>query len=135
MASTIIDLFYSVAGSCLSCFPSSPNLRINNKSFKILRLLGEVRITHKPDEVWGLTYVLQGGFSYVYLVEDTSTHALYALKKIRCPFGQESVAQALKEVEAYKLFSPHPNVIPSIDHSVASDKSDPSAKTVYILLP
>jgi serine/threonine kinase 16 len=61
---------------------------------------------------------------------------LYALKKIRCPFGEESVSLALKEVEAYKLFAPHPNIIPSIDHSVASDKgSDPGAKTVYILLP
>jgi serine/threonine kinase 16 len=116
MASVFLDIFYSIT-SCLACFPSSPHLRINSRSFKILRLLGE------------------GGFSYVYLVEDTSTHALYALKKIRCPFGEESVSQALKEVEAYKLFTPHPNIIPSIDHSVASDKSDPGAKTVYILLP
>ena len=62
---------------------------------------------------------------------------MYALKKIRCPFGQESVALALKEVEAYTLFSPHPNIIHSIDHSVVSakDKSDPGSKTVYILLP
>lgn len=42
---------------------------------------------------------------------------------------------ALKEVEAYTLFSPHPNIIHSIDYSVESDKSDASAKTVYILLP
>ena len=77
----------------------------------------------------------QGGFSYVYLVQDTSNQQLFALKKIRCPFGQESVALALKEVEAYSLFSPHPNIIHSIDYSVASDKSDASAKTVYILLP
>jgi serine/threonine kinase 16 len=41
----------------------------------------------------------------------------------------------MKEVEAYTLFSPHPNIIHSIDHSVAPDKSDPGAKTVYILLP
>lgn len=78
---------------------------------------------------------IQGGFSYVYLVQDTSNEGLYALKKIRCPFGQESVAHAMKEVEAYALFSPHPNIIHSIDHSIASDRSDPSAKTVYILLP
>ncbi|KAF2674681.1 kinase-like protein [Microthyrium microscopicum] len=116
MASVLLDVFYSIS-SCLVCFPSSPQLRINSRSFKILRLLGE------------------GGFSYVYLVEDTSTHALYALKKIRCPFGQESVSHALKEVEAYKLFTPNPNIIPSIDHSVASDKNDPGAKTVYVLLP
>lgn len=73
----------------------------------------------------------------MYLVQDTGASTLYALKKIRCPFGQESVALALKEVEAYTLFSPHPNIIHSIDHAVVSagDKSDPSSKTVYILLP
>jgi hypothetical protein len=42
MASAFLDLLYSV-GSCFACFPSSPNLKINNRSFKILRLLGEVR--------------------------------------------------------------------------------------------
>jgi serine/threonine kinase 16 len=77
----------------------------------------------------------QGGFSYVYLVQDNSNQQLLALKKIRCPFGQESVSLALKEVEAYTLFSPHPNIIHSIDYSVETDKSDASAKTVYILLP
>jgi serine/threonine kinase 16 len=78
---------------------------------------------------------LQGGFSYVYLVQDTSNEALYALKKIRCPFGEESVTQAMKEVEAYALFSPHPNIIHSVDYCIQKDKSDPGAKTVYILLP
>jgi serine/threonine kinase 16 len=71
----------------------------------------------------------------VYLVQDNSNQQLLALKKIRCPFGQESVSLALKEVEAYSLFAPHPNIIHSIDYSVETDKSDPSAKTVYILLP
>lgn len=44
---------------------------------------------------------------------------------------------AMKEVEAYTLFAPHPNIIPSVDYSVESarDKSDPGSKTVYILLP
>ncbi len=70
-------------------------------------------------------------------MQETSTSQLYALKKIRCPFGQESVSLALKEVEAYTLFAPHPNIIHSVDYCVASskDKSDPGAKTVYILLP
>lgn len=71
----------------------------------------------------------------MYLVQDTSNEALYALKKIRCPFGQESVALAMKEVEAYALFTPHPNIIHSVDYSVSSDRGDPGAKTVYILLP
>ncbi|KAF2754229.1 serine/threonine protein kinase-like protein [Pseudovirgaria hyperparasitica] len=115
VASYFLDLVYSLT-NCMVCFPGTPQLKINSRSFKILRLLGE------------------GGFSYVYLVQD-STQQLYALKKIRCPFGQESVAHAMKEVEAYSLFAPHPNIIHSIDYSVASDKSDPGAKTVYIVLP
>ncbi|KAH8815099.1 kinase-like domain-containing protein [Xylogone sp. PMI_703] len=116
MAQYFQDLLYTIT-NCISCFPGSPQLKINSRSFKILRLLGE------------------GGFSYVYLVQDTSSEALYALKKIRCPFGQESVAQAMKEVEAYALFAPHPNIIHSVDYCVTSDRSDPGAKTVYILLP
>ncbi|KAF4637988.1 hypothetical protein G7Y89_g81 [Cudoniella acicularis] len=116
MAQYFLDLVYTLT-NCMSCFPGSPQLKVNNRSFKILRLLGE------------------GGFSYVYLVQDTSNEALYALKKIRCPFGQESVAHAMKEVEAYALFSPHPNIIHSVDYCVSADRSDPGAKTVYILLP
>ncbi|KAF2013205.1 serine/threonine protein kinase-like protein [Aaosphaeria arxii CBS 175.79] len=116
LGSYFLDVVYSFT-NCMVCFPGTPQLKINSRSFKILRLLGE------------------GGFSYVYLVQDNANQQLFALKKIRCPFGQESVSQALKEVEAYSLFSPHPNIIHSFDHSVASDKSDPQAKTVYILLP
>ncbi|KAL2017497.1 hypothetical protein VTK56DRAFT_2039 [Thermocarpiscus australiensis] len=119
MAQVIFDLLSSF-GSCLNCFPSSPTLKINSRSFKILRLLGE------------------GGFSYVYLVQDTSTSELFALKKIRCPFGAESVAQAMKEVEAYKLFAHSPGVIHSVDYAIASERGgggDPASKTVYVLLP
>jgi len=41
----------------------------------------------------------------------------------------------MKEVEAYALFAPNPNIIHSIDYCVSADRSDPGAKTVYILLP
>lgn len=41
----------------------------------------------------------------------------------------------MKEVEAYALFTPHPNIIRSVDYCVSADRSDPGAKTVYILLP
>ncbi|ERS98952.1 NAK protein kinase [Sporothrix schenckii ATCC 58251] len=128
MASTILDLVYSM-GSCLSCFPSTPTLKINGRSFKILRLLGE------------------GGFSYVYLVQDNATAELFALKKIRCPFGAESVAQAMREVEAYRLFARSEGIIHSVDYSVATergggggggnigDSGGGPAKTVYIVLP
>lgn len=117
MAQVFMDLFTSL-GNCLNCFPGSPTLKINNRSFKILRLLGE------------------GGFSYVYLVQDTSTSELFALKKIRCPFGAESVAQAMKEVDAYKLFLNTPGIIHSIDYAIASERGGGEmSKTVYVLLP
>ncbi|KAL4977778.1 kinase-like domain-containing protein [Aspergillus desertorum] len=124
MAQYFFDLLYNFT-DCMCCFPSSPQLKINNRSFKLLRLLGE------------------GGFSYVYLVQDKSTSELFALKKIRCPFGQESVSQALKEVEAYNLFTSERNIIHSIDHCVSTesgskfrnDGGEAGSKTVYILLP
>ncbi|KAI1082877.1 serine/threonine protein kinase/TGF-beta stimulated factor [Whalleya microplaca] len=116
MAQLLLDLVYSF-GNCLNCFPGSPTLKINSRSFKILRLLGE------------------GGFSYVYLVQDTATAELFALKKIRCPFGSESVQQAMHEVEAYKTFAHTPSIIHSVDYSIANERNDADAKTVYILLP
>ncbi|KAG5922309.1 hypothetical protein E4U61_005417 [Claviceps capensis] len=121
MAQFVLDFFYSF-GNCLNCFPGSPTLKINRRSFKILRLLGE------------------GGFSYVYLVEDTTTHQLLALKKIRCPFGAESVQQAMREVEAYRLFAHIPSIISAVDHAVATERGaaaadDDACKTVYVLLP
>ncbi|XHG02686.1 hypothetical protein AWENTII_006029 [Aspergillus wentii] len=124
MAQYFFDLLYNFT-DCMCCFPSAPQLKINSRSFKLLRLLGE------------------GGFSYVYLVQDKSTSELFALKKIRCPFGQESVSQALKEVEAYNLFTTQSNIIHSIDHCVStesgskfrSDGGEAGSKTVYILLP
>lgn len=79
---------------------------------------------------------MQGGFSYVYLVEDTTTGQLFALKKIRCPFGAESVQQAMREVDAYRLFEHVPTIISAIDHSVATERgADEATKTVYVLLP
>ncbi|KAI9723207.1 MAG: hypothetical protein M1828_004310 [Chrysothrix sp. TS-e1954] len=138
MASYLLDCAYSLT-NCLSCFPSSPSLKLNGRSFKILRLLGE------------------GGFSYVYLVSSSSSSGsttLHALKKIRCPFGAESVANALREVEAYALFPNNPHIIQALDHAVVSDSrggglsqigdgggggggggGEAGSKTVYILLP
>lgn len=116
MAQVLLDLVYSF-GNCLNCFPGSPTLKINSRSFKILRLLGE------------------GGFSYVYLVQDTATAELFALKKIRCPFGAESVQQAMREVEAYKTFAHTPSIIHSVDYSIANERGDADSKTVYVLLP
>ncbi|OLN88580.1 Serine/threonine-protein kinase ppk13 [Colletotrichum chlorophyti] len=117
MAQIFLDVLYSF-GNCLNCFPGSPTLKVNSRSFKILRLLGE------------------GGFSYVYLVQDTTTGEELALKKIRCPFGAESVAQAMKEVDAYRLFARSPGIIHAVDHAIATERGgEPGSKTVYVLLP
>ncbi|KAH0337418.1 hypothetical protein KCU74_g1598, partial [Aureobasidium melanogenum] len=48
MSSYVVDLMWQLT-NCFNCFPSNPALKINGRSYKILRLLGE------------------GGFSYVYL--------------------------------------------------------------------
>ncbi|KAF8245981.1 kinase-like protein [Wilcoxina mikolae CBS 423.85] len=115
MSQYLLDLLYSLT-TCITCFPSSPNLTINSRTFKILSLLGE------------------GGFSYVYLVR-SSDGALYALKKIRCPFGHESVSIAVKEAESYRRFN-HVNLISSIDYAVVTSTGrSATTKTVYILLP
>lgn len=41
MTQYLQDLVYTLT-NCMSCFPGSPLLKINSRSFKILRLLGEV---------------------------------------------------------------------------------------------
>ena len=72
-------------------------------------------------------------------MQDTATSELLALKKIRCPFGAESVAQAMREVEAYRLFAHSAGVIHSVGYSIAAERGggadDEGAKTVYVLLP
>ncbi|ODQ66270.1 kinase-like protein [Nadsonia fulvescens var. elongata DSM 6958] len=120
------DILYSIT-SCLSCFPD-PELQINNHRFRIIRLLGE------------------GGFAYVYLVESKpdsrSQPQLFAVKKIRCPFGAESVCSALREVESYKIFNhsnrvSDSNTVGGVIHMVGwCVKQEPDgSKTVYIILP
>ncbi|KAH3661630.1 hypothetical protein OGAPHI_006480 [Ogataea philodendri] len=100
---------------CFPCvFNSTPVLKINQTAFKILNLLGE------------------GGFSYVYLVQSNNNRNLYALKKIRCPFGNSNFKAAMKEVDNYKEFR-SPFIIKSIDSSVVQEPD--GSKTLYILLP
>ncbi|EGG07965.1 uncharacterized protein MELLADRAFT_47963 [Melampsora larici-populina 98AG31] len=96
------------------CQPDA-TLKLNGRTFKIIKLLGE------------------GGFSYVYLAEDLSSRRLFALKKIRCTLGSDSVKEALKEVEAYRRFR-HANIIRCLDSCVIQDK-DGDGKIVYLFLP
>ncbi|KAF9925852.1 hypothetical protein FBU30_004440 [Linnemannia zychae] len=110
LLATITDAIGQLTGCCMP----SPTLYINRRTFKVIKLLGE------------------GGFSFVYLVQDVATGRLYALKKIRCPFGSEGVQDAMKEAEMYRTFQ-HENVIKVMDTCVVSDKD--GSKIVYIFLP
>ncbi|KAF9584095.1 hypothetical protein BGW38_007605 [Lunasporangiospora selenospora] len=110
LVSTISDSIRWLSASCLP----NPTLYINRRSFKVIKLLGE------------------GGFSLVYLVQDVATGRLYALKKIRCPFGSEGVREAMKEADMYRTFQ-HENLIKVVDTCVVSDKD--GSKVVYIFLP
>ncbi|KAG0166003.1 hypothetical protein DFQ28_007982 [Apophysomyces sp. BC1034] len=110
LLNTFRDTIYAVT-SC--CFPN-PTIRINKRTFKVIRLLGE------------------GGFSFVYLVQDVLTGRLVALKKIRCPLGSEAVADAVREIDMYRMFQ-HENIIRVLDTSVMTDRD--GTKIVYIFLP
>ena len=59
--------------------------------------------------------------SYVYLAEDESSGRRFALKKIRCPLGTESLHQAMEEVSAYRRFR-HPNLIRCLDSAVVQEQ-------------
>lgn len=113
---TLSHVFQDSISTLKSCFcQPDATLKLNGRTFKIIKLLGE------------------GGFSYVYLAEDLSSRRLFALKKIRCTLGSDSVKEALKEVEAYRRFR-HANIIRCLDSCVIQDK-DGDGKIVYLFLP
>ncbi|KAK4684330.1 serine/threonine kinase 16, partial [Tremellales sp. Uapishka_1] len=96
------------------CKPDA-TLKINGRSYKVERLLGE------------------GGFSFVYLIHDESSGRQYALKKILVTSGQEGVKEAMKEIEAYRRFR-HKNIIQILDSSVVQDDGG-EGKIIYLFLP
>ncbi|KAG2179073.1 hypothetical protein INT43_001923 [Umbelopsis isabellina] len=106
----IREAVYALSGCC---FPAHPAIKVNGRSYRIIKLLGE------------------GGFSFVYLAEDQSGR-LFAMKKIRCTFGTETVEEALKEVEMYRKF-PHKNIIKVLDTCTTTESDQ--TKAVYIFLP
>ncbi|KAH9945350.1 Pkinase-domain-containing protein [Epithele typhae] len=106
------DAFWALS-SCVC--QQSAKVKINGRTFKIIRVLGE------------------GGFSFVYLAQDEHSGRQFALKKIRCPSGQEDVRQAMREVEAYRRFK-HPNIIHIMDSAVVQDPNG-DGQVVYLFLP
>ncbi|KAJ4477434.1 Pkinase-domain-containing protein [Lentinula aciculospora] len=100
--------------SCVMC-QQEARVKINGRTFKIIKVLGE------------------GGFSFVYLAQDEGSGRQFALKKIRCPTGNDGVKEAMREVEAYRRFR-HPNIIRILDSAVVQDE-DGEGKVVYLFLP
>ncbi|CAI4052746.1 hypothetical protein SKDZ_16G0410 [Saccharomyces kudriavzevii ZP591] len=120
MSSIVFELFQYLC--CCRGF-SDTTIRVNDRRYKIQRLLGE------------------GGMSFVYLVQllkgslsmenSVATAELYALKKIICP-SVENISNGMREIENYKRFQ-SPYVIQSIDSQVMQEKD--GSKTIYIILP
>ncbi|EFN83550.1 serine/threonine-protein kinase 16 isoform X2 [Harpegnathos saltator] len=101
----------------MGCICAKETVTVNSRKYTIREHLGE------------------GGFSTVFLAEDTATHKKYAIKKIIC-HGPEDQQLAMKEVEYYKQIK-HPNVIKCID-SAREGAADPIVNTtseVLIVLP
>lgn len=117
-----MDLVLSAVAKCLPCFPDLlvPQVVVNGTKYRILRLLGE------------------GGFSYVYLVSHKSNaRLLYAMKKIRCPYGSSDATfrNAMREIRSYHRFAPvkTPYIVHTIDEAVVSEPD--GSKTFYVILP
>lgn len=99
---------------CLTCSQST-SLVISGQKYSIIRLLGD------------------GGYAFVYLVRRENSQELFALKKIRCMFGGESVANAMKEVEACMKLKNTGKVVTCHDSLVVQEED--GSKTVYIVMP
>lgn len=125
---TVRGILKSCCYFCCCCYDFSESyISLNGRRYTIKKLLGE------------------GSLSFIYLVQQlgntTSSGGiaignapeLYALKRIRCPFGNiESMICAMKEVDNYKRFQ-SPYIISLIDSQVVQEKD--GSKTVCILLP
>lgn len=117
-----MNIIANALTACLPCFPDllHPTVTVNNTKYKIILLLGE------------------GGFSYVYLVSQKGNPgALYAMKKIRCPYGSSDATftNAMREIRSYHRFAvaKTPYVISTVDEAVVSEPD--GSRTFYILLP
>ncbi|KAJ2724142.1 Serine/threonine-protein kinase env7 [Coemansia sp. Benny D115] len=89
------------------------SLQVNNTLYHIKGQLGE------------------GGFSHVFLGQASGSIDQVAIKRMICQRGTDALAQARRELAAYKTFR-HKNIISLIDYSIErqADRS-----TVYMVFP
>ncbi|PVD30482.1 hypothetical protein C0Q70_09748 [Pomacea canaliculata] len=103
----------------MGCMCGKESLHVENKRYFIRSRLGE------------------GGFSYVDLVEESSTRKLFALKRLTC-HSKEEENVALQEVEIMRRIS-HPNVVPLVGHMVVQvghhSKTMDIVSEVFIVMP
>lgn len=125
---TLREIIKGCCNLCCCCGTYSDSyVSLNGRRYNIKRLLGEGALS--------FVYLVQqsGGISSTGPINLGNTLEFYALKRIRCPFGNiESISNAMKEVENYKRFQ-SPYIISLIDSQVAQEKD--GSKTVCILLP
>lgn len=112
---------------CCCCRVTDSYVSINGRRYTIRKLLGEGTLS--------FVYLVQrlGNTGAVGSISLGNAPELYALKRIRCPFGNiESISAAMKEVDNYKRFQ-SPYIITLVDSQVVQERD--GSKTVCILLP
>jgi len=79
----------------------------------------------------GKAFIAEGGFSYVFLVKDTSTKEYFALKRMICT-DQEQLAHAIEEVAIQKSIPPHENIVKLVDIEIEHDKKGTSVINILL---
>lgn len=102
--SKVTNLLKKVISLLLSVLKPSEYVTIGEKTLRLVKLIGE------------------GGFSFVYLVKDSSDGKVYALKRIRAQ-DTEQLQKAITEVDVHRQLD-HPNLLPLIDSSVTSGQEN-----------
>eukprot|EP01138_Halocafeteria_seosinensis_P004016 gb/GECG01004107.1/.p1 GENE.gb/GECG01004107.1/~~gb/GECG01004107.1/.p1 ORF type:complete len:251 (+),score=31.21 gb/GECG01004107.1/:1-753(+) len=91
---------------------ASPCVVVDGRQYRLLHKLAE------------------GGFSFVYLVEDTETTLRYAMKLARCQTS-EQIEQCRFEMGVYSEFD-HPNLIPLLRKDFIKLSTDESQQAAFI---
>jgi len=114
MVSDLISGIWAwICSLCCAVNCTTSSMKINERTLRVVKLLAE------------------GGFSFVYLVEDTGSKKKYALKKVLSQLPEQSEL-AKWEISVHKTFK-HPNLLGLIDDSVAPTSS--GAEEFRLLMP
>ncbi|KAJ2910952.1 Serine/threonine-protein kinase env7 [Coemansia aciculifera] len=78
-----------------------------------------------------------GGFSHVFLIEDMTSGEHFAAKNMLCHRGMDTYAMAQREMDAYRRFQHHQNIVSMLDSVVFDDDvvGRSNDKAVYMVFP